>query len=133
MCGHRPKIGYERSPPTATVITGGPADASGHPPHSPVFSGVRFVRSRAWKVVQLGTGLIGEHDSGVVWVESLGAGVMSITATHLPTWAIVFCVAGSFLVVTIQTLVPQNSRDRLHWWRGLLSTARTPGPPGPPQ
>lgn len=64
---------------------------------------------------------------------AIGAGTVSITATHLPAWAIVLCVAGLVFVITIQTLVPQNSRDRLHWWRDLLRISRTQRPPDPPQ
>lgn len=59
---------------------------------------------------------------GALWAGSLSAGALSALAhSGAPWWAITLVAVGGTVgtasVGIVQAVFPQNSRDRLDWWR----------------
>lgn len=46
-----------------------------------------------------------------------GASVTGLTLLQLPPWCVVICVLVWGFLAGLRTVMPQNSHDRLHWWR----------------
>jgi hypothetical protein len=67
---------------------------------------------------------------GVVGVTTAGAG-LALDLASAPLWAVAVTVVFGFLLASIDAVFPQESHDRLEWWRHVLP-GRSGGGPAPP-
>lgn len=68
---------------------------------------------------------------GVVGGATVGTG-LALKFASAPAWMVVLAIVLAFVLASINAVFPQDSHDRLDWWRHVLrrDSEGTAGPPG---